>query len=166
MTLTPERRIAIQLAHAQLLAGPLKDEALAIAAYEQILETDGAHTEALEALAQLKESSGDADAALSAIEALAKQTLDPKERAQLYLKAAKLLEDRSDHPQALEHYRYAIEADPSNIETSRRLRDAYLACGDIASAVELYRSEAERAAPWRTTSKSPWTAREVGAPRS
>jgi tetratricopeptide (TPR) repeat protein len=65
------RKIELLLGKARTLADQVGSPERATKAYEQILVAQPSHAGALEALAHLRELSGDAHAALSAIEALA-----------------------------------------------------------------------------------------------
>ena len=70
------------------------------------------HSGALEALARLREQSGDANAALSAIEALAANAQNPEQKAEHWLAAHSVDSLRLDLVRALEslppHYREII----------------------------------------------------------
>jgi tetratricopeptide (TPR) repeat protein len=106
-------------------------------AYESALAIDPEHPGALEALAQMRESAGDADAALSAIEALAEKATSKEAKAEQYTRAAKLLESRGDRDGAIERYKLALDANPSDTGVASALRDAYLARGDVNAAIQL-----------------------------
>ena len=85
----------------------------AMRAYEQVLEMSPDHAGALEALARLREISGDAHAAIVAIEALAAKAQTPEAKAEQWLRAARLLEGRGDRDGAIERYKLALEANPA-----------------------------------------------------
>jgi tetratricopeptide (TPR) repeat protein/tRNA A-37 threonylcarbamoyl transferase component Bud32 len=65
------RRVELTMQRARVLAENIGSPERATRVYEQVLELQPGHAGALEALARLRELSGDAHAALSAIEALA-----------------------------------------------------------------------------------------------
>lgn len=109
----------------------------AMKAYERALAIDPEHPGALEALAQMRESAGDADAALSAIEALAEKASTKEAKAEQYLRAAKILESRGDRDGAIERYKLALDANPSDAGTAQSLREAYLTRGDVNAAIQL-----------------------------
>ncbi len=73
----PARKVQLLLEQAKVLAEQIGAPQRAIAAYDAVVRLDPEHGVALEALARLRESAGDADAALSAIEALAVQAATP-----------------------------------------------------------------------------------------
>src|SRR5690606_37843040 len=108
---------------------------------------------ALDALAGLRERPGDADAALAAIVALADQSASPEARAEQFVRAAKLLEDRGDRDGAIEHYKQALDANPKDKGASAALRAAYVARGDVGAAVALIEREMERAEGERAQAK-------------
>ena len=54
--------------------------------------------------------SGDAHAALSAIEALAMKAVTPEAKAEQWMRAARLLETRGDKDSAIERYKLALDA--------------------------------------------------------
>ncbi|NUP10948.1 MAG: protein kinase [Polyangiaceae bacterium] len=111
--------------------------------YERVLELDPKHTGALESLANVRVATGDADAALSAVEALASKAEKADQKSDLWVRAAKMLEDKGDKDGAIERYKAALDALPSNTAAAHALRQAYLARGDAASAVELITREIE-----------------------
>ncbi|MDW8248277.1 MAG: tetratricopeptide repeat protein [Myxococcales bacterium] len=140
-----QRRIELLLARGRVLADQVGSPERAMAAYEAVLEQQPDHSGALEALARLREKSGDAMAALGAIEALAAKATTPEAKAEQWLRAAKLLEARGDRDGAIERYKAALDADPKNAAATAALRAAYAARGDAASAVELIAREIESA---------------------
>jgi tetratricopeptide (TPR) repeat protein len=106
-----------------------------------VLEAKPDHAGALDALARLKEQTGDAHAALSAIEALAAKAEKPEQKAEQWLRAAKLLEARGDRDGAIERYKLALEANPKDAAAAAALRSAFAARGDVASVVALIEKE-------------------------
>lgn len=149
----PAERVALGMAWGRVLVEQIGSPERAAHAYELVLQVDAEHAGALEALAKLRESSGDADAALEAILALADQATSPHSRAEQYVRAAKLLEDRGDRDGAIDHYRQALDANPSDKGAAMALRAAYVARGDVNSAVELIEREMERTEGERAQAK-------------
>ncbi|HEY3494549.1 MAG TPA: tetratricopeptide repeat protein [Polyangiaceae bacterium] len=131
------RRLAIILQRARLLTEQLSAPDRAIRAYEAALAIEPQHPQALEALARLRESAGDADAALAAIDTLAAKATTPAARAEQLLRAAKLLEGRGDRDGAIERYKQALDATPSDLAAAAALREAYVARGDVNAAIQL-----------------------------
>ncbi len=136
-----ERRVELMLQRARTLSEQVGSPERAMRAYEQVVEINPGHGGALEALARLKELSGDAHAALSAIEALAAKAQTPELKAEQWLRAAKLLETRGDRDGAIERYKLALESNPRDASASSSLRAAYAARGDASSVVSLIEQE-------------------------
>lgn len=135
------RKTEILLAKARTLAEQVGSPERATKAYEQILATQPSHAGALEALAQLREMSGDAHAALSAIEALASKAATPEAKAEQWMRAGRLLEARGDKDGAIERYKMALDVNPKDASASAALRKAYAHRGDWLSVVGLVERE-------------------------
>ncbi|WP_437786482.1 protein kinase domain-containing protein [Sorangium sp. So ce1097] len=140
-----KRREEILLAMGRVLLEQIGSPERARKAYERVLAIDPHHAGALESLAHVRAATGDAAAALSAIESLAATAKTAESRADLWIRAAKLLEEKGDRDGAIERYKMALDAQPHNAGASSALRAAYLARGDATSAVELIAREAEAA---------------------
>lgn len=139
----PAERIPVLLQQARVLADQIGSPERALKAYEAALELDPGQGEALEAVAKLREQSGDADAALAAIEALANQATTPEARAEQWVRAAKQLEAHGDRDGAIERYKRALDAHPKDPIATAGLRDAFAARGDVHSAIQLLERELE-----------------------
>jgi tetratricopeptide (TPR) repeat protein len=140
VTETP-RRLALLLQRGKVLADQIGSPERAMQAYEAVLELDPQHAGALEALAHLRESTGDADAALAALETLANKATSPEAKAEQYIRAAKLLEGRGDRDGAIERYKRALDANPKDATSAAALREAYTARGDVNAAIQLIERE-------------------------
>jgi tetratricopeptide (TPR) repeat protein len=145
LTSDAPRRVELSMQRARVLAENIGSPERATRVYEQVLELQPGHAGALEALAHLRELTGDAHAALSAIEALAAKGATPEARAEQWIRAARLLESRGDRDGAIERYKLAIEANPKDTAASVALRQAYAARGEAASVVALVERELEHA---------------------
>ena len=132
-----KRRVELLLAMGRVLIDQIGSPERASHAYEKVLEIDPNHGGALEALAHVRAASGDALAALAAVESLAEKATNPETKADRWLQAAKILEERGDRDGAIERYKKALDAQPANVVATTALRSAYLARGDAESAVEL-----------------------------
>jgi tetratricopeptide (TPR) repeat protein len=137
------RRLAVLLQLGKTLTEHLAAPDRASRAYEAALEIDSQHPQALEAVARLRESAGDAGAALSAIDALAAKATTPEAKAEQHVRAAKLLESRGDRDAAIERYKRALDANPKDHMAAAALRDGYVARGDVNSAVQVLERELE-----------------------
>ena len=135
----------LYLAVGRLLVDQIGSPERARKAYEKVLEIDPNHGGALESLAHVRAATGDAMAALSAIESLAMKAATPEGKAELWLRAARMLEEKGDRDGAIERYKKALDAQPKNLAAGTSLRAAYLARGDATSAVELITREIESA---------------------
>ncbi len=135
------RRLALLLQRARLLADQIGSPERAMESYEAVLEIDPHHPGALEALARLREAAGDADAALSALDALANRAPTAEAKAEHYIRAAKVLEARGDRDGAIERYKRAFDANPKDSTSAVALREAYTASGDLSAAVHILEQE-------------------------
>jgi tetratricopeptide (TPR) repeat protein len=140
---TPEQKITLGLQLGRVLADQLMAPERAMSAFEDVLLQDAQHAEALERLARLRESTGDADAAITAIDALAEKAATPEAKAEQYLRGARLLQSRGDHDMAIERYKQALDANPRHSTAAIALREAYLARGDAFAAAQLVDQEIE-----------------------
>jgi tetratricopeptide (TPR) repeat protein/tRNA A-37 threonylcarbamoyl transferase component Bud32 len=141
VTADEARRVELTMQRARVLAENIGSPERATRVYEQVLEMHPGHAGALEALARLRELSGDSHAALSAIEALAGKGTTPEARAEQWTRAARLLDGRGDRDGAIERYKLAIEANPKDASAAAALRQAYASRGDSASVVAIIEKE-------------------------
>ncbi|EYF07988.1 tetratricopeptide repeat protein [Chondromyces apiculatus] len=132
-----KRREEILLASGRVLLEQIGSPERARKAYEKVLELNPNHAGALESLAHVRAATGDAVAALSAVESLAEKAQAPDAKAEQWIRAAKMLEEKGDRDGAIERYKKALDAQPQNAVAQTSLRAAYLARGDATSAVEL-----------------------------
>jgi len=141
--ITPDttRKIELMTQRARVLADHIGSPDRTIEVYEEVLELQPGYAPALEALARLREQEGDARAALRAIEELATNAASGKARAELWVRAARLLESRGDRDAAIDRYKLAIEEDPGEASTQTALRQAYAARGDAAGVVKILERE-------------------------
>lgn len=136
-----QRKKSLLLQQAQLLQRELGDVPRAIEAYEQALALAPADAEILSVLAQLRESTGDARAALQAVLAMAEDSSDPKQKLGHLLRAAELCGTAGDLDAAVEHYRRCLDLDPHSTLALRGLRSVQLQRGDAAAALTLLERE-------------------------
>ena len=135
------RKVELLAARAKVLADQIGSPERAMRAYEQVLELSPDHAGALEALARLREVTGDAHAAIAAIEALAAKATTPEAKAEQWLRAARLLEARGDKDGAIERYQAALDANPRDGAAALALRQAWTVRGDTTSVVGLIEKE-------------------------
>ncbi len=139
----PKRKGQLLFQRAKLLADQLGAPHQALVAFEAVLEVDSEHADALAALAELKQQSGDADEALRALDTLAESASTPAARADNYVRAARLLEKRKDWAGAADRYKLALDAIPHHGDASTGLRKTYLQLGDPHAAAELLHQQVE-----------------------
>jgi tetratricopeptide (TPR) repeat protein len=132
-----KRRVELHMAMGRVLVDQIGSPERARKAYEKVLEIDPDNGAALESLAHVRAATGDAMAALSAVESLAERASTPEQRADLWIRAAKMLEEKGDRDGAIERYKKALDAHAKNPVAWMALRTAYMARGDATSAVEL-----------------------------
>jgi tetratricopeptide (TPR) repeat protein len=135
------KRIELLLAQGRTLLEELGAPERASRVYERILTIDEAHAGALEALARIREMTGDAQAALKAIEALARKADTPEAKAEHWGRAARLLEERSDIDAAIERYKLALESKPRDSALTSALRRLYAARSDWRGTADLVERE-------------------------
>jgi tetratricopeptide (TPR) repeat protein len=140
-TADPNKKIEILLQRARVLAEQIGSPDRATKTYEQILVLQPQHAGALEALALLRESSGDAHAALSAIEQLAAKAQTPEARAEQWMRAGRLLEQKGDRDSAIQRYKLALDANPRDVNAAAALRKAFATRGDWLGVVGLVERE-------------------------
>lgn len=140
----PTRKVALALQLGRVLAEQIHAADRAKAAFEQVLSFEPQHPEALEMVARLHTSLGDADAALAAIDVLAAKATSPQGKAEHLWRAARLLEERGDLDLAISYYKQVLDAVPDHPATTLALREAYLKRGDSHAAVQLLDQEISR----------------------
>ena len=108
---------------------------------ERVLALAPEDATALDHMARLKAQTGDAAAAIQATERLADNERDPAKKADLWLRAGRLLEDKGDKDGAIERYKRALDADAKNVDAASALRVIYAGRGDAHGAAELLQRE-------------------------
>ena len=140
----PPQRVELLLAQGQVLLDQIGSPERARLAYEHVLQINPEHAGALESLAHVRAATGDAMAALTAVEALAEKAETPEAQAEQWIRAATILEEHGDRDGAIIRYKRALDAQPENVTATDALRKAYLARGDVGGAVNLIAREIER----------------------
>jgi tetratricopeptide (TPR) repeat protein len=135
------RRVEILLSRGRVLSEQIGSPERAMQSFEKVLEINSEHAGALESLAHLRETAGDANSAVAAVEALAAKASTPEAKAEQYVRAARLLEGRGDKDGAIERYKLALDANPADKGASAALRAAYAARGDVGAAIAMIEKE-------------------------
>ncbi|MFT5353714.1 MAG: tetratricopeptide (TPR) repeat protein [Polyangiales bacterium] len=138
------RKIDLMLRAARAFMTDLGAPERAIELCDGVLALDPKNVEALGLGARLKAESGDATAAVAAVDQLAENASDSATRAGHYVEAGKLLEEAGDKDRAIERFKRALEADPGNAPATSALRRLYESRGDDRGAAELLQRELER----------------------
>ncbi|HMI91952.1 MAG TPA: protein kinase, partial [Polyangiales bacterium] len=133
----PSRKIELMLQAARVFSVDIGSPERAIDLYEDVLHIDEQQNEALTEVARLKSTAGDVGAAVTAVERLADQEYDPQKRAQLFVRAGKLLADSGNRDGAIERYKKALDLDPHLVEAIEALRDIYKQRGDARGAADM-----------------------------
>jgi tetratricopeptide (TPR) repeat protein len=137
VTTDEKRRVELLLAQGRVLLEQIGSPERARLAYENVLYIEPGNAQALQTLTQLRAATGDAMAALKAVESLAEKTDDGEQRAELWIRAAKILEEHGDRDGAIARYKLALDAQATSSAATTGLRAAYLARGDAQSAADL-----------------------------
>ncbi len=138
-----EPRVALLFSLAELYRDDLQypEAALEVAAAIAKLVPD--HAQTLNFIAELTQATGDAEAALDAIDKLAVQADDPQTAASHHLRAAALLEEQGNWGQAVKRYKLALEKRPGEVSTLEAFAAAERASGEPAAAVRIYEQALE-----------------------
>ncbi|MCA9580855.1 MAG: enoyl-[acyl-carrier-protein] reductase, partial [Myxococcales bacterium] len=141
----PGQKSDLLLRLAETLAVEMGKPRDAIAVCERVLALDGGNSAALELMARLQTSSGDANAAVDVIDRLAEAEKDPNKRAEQFVRAGRLFEERKDHEGAITRFKRALDAVPNHRAASAALRELYSKLGDPRGAADLLIREIEAA---------------------
>lgn len=133
----PARKVEILMQLGRVLAQDIGAPERALRVYDRVLAVDPSHGAALEAVAAARAHSGDAVAALSALEKLIAASKDPESKADLLLRAGKVLEEQGDRDGAIERFKAALDANPRHTAAASALREVYAARGDAHGAAEM-----------------------------
>lgn len=132
-----KRKIGLLLQAAKVLMVDVGAPERAIAVCERVLAIDPKHGEALDFVARLQAQTGDAKAALEAVDRMAEVERDAAKKAELLVRAGRILEDSGDKDGAIERYKAALDADKDNAAAASALRAIYAGRGDAHGAAEL-----------------------------
>lgn len=139
----PKRKVDLLLTAVRTLMVDVGAPERAMQFCERVLAVDPMHSETLELVARLKASTGDAVAAVEAMDRLAENEKDPQKKADLWVKAGKMLETSGDKDRAIDRYKLALDARPNDPAATQALRAVYASRGDAHGAAELLQREIE-----------------------
>lgn len=140
-TASDTRRIELLLASAKVHVSDVQSPERALELVGKALEIDAKNVEALELSARLKSQLGDATAALSDVEKLVATESAPEKKAELLVRAGKILEERGDADRAIDQYKLALDTDPKSTQASQALRSIFASRGDARGAASLIERE-------------------------
>ncbi|MDQ3033034.1 MAG: protein kinase [Myxococcota bacterium] len=132
-----KRKIGLLLSAAKVLMVDVGAPERAIAVCERVLAIDPKHGEALEFLSRLQAQTGDAKAALDSVDRMADAEREPGKKAELLVRAGRILEDSGDKDGAIARYKSALDTDKDNAAAASALRAIYAGRGDAHGAAEL-----------------------------
>ncbi len=139
------RKADLHAQRGRVLLDPIGSIDRAGEAFEKALEADGTNSAALEGAAKLRALKGDVKAAAEALDQLAAQAKTPQEKAEAFVRAGKILEEKHDLDGAIERYKRALDAVDDYGPATARLRDLYASRGDAQGAIEILQREIEAA---------------------
>lgn len=131
------RKVDLLLQAGRVLTVEVGSPERAIEMYERVLAVDPEHNAALDEVARLRSTAGDLSAALEAVERLAQKEQDPKKRADLWVRAGRILQDGGDRDGAIERYKRALDIDKEAGDAAEALRGIYSQRGDDHGAAEM-----------------------------
>ncbi len=138
-----DRKVELLLKGARVLAEDVGAPERAVDLVKRALAASPKDPEALELLAQYEARAGDAKAAVEATVRLAEGEVDRKRRAELWVQAARMLEESGDRDGAIVKYKEALDADPAHKDAASALRRLFAERGDVQGAIELLEREIE-----------------------
>ncbi|HEY6876849.1 MAG TPA: tetratricopeptide repeat protein [Polyangiales bacterium] len=139
------RKVELLMHAARVLMADLGSPDRAAFMCERILAVEPAHPEALALTARIRAHAGDNVAALDAIELLADSEQDGTRKADLWTRAALLLESNEDLDGAIERYKLALDVQPEHAGAIAALGRLYDRRGDLRGQADLLRRQAELA---------------------
>jgi len=129
--------ILVELAH--LAAERIDAPGEAIDLWKQVLDEDGAHAEALDALEKLSERERRWDVAVDVLERRLAATSSEEDRVAVLQKLGAVFAEKLQDPaRAAETWRRVLELRPGHAKAMRVLRESYLAGGRFEEVEKLY----------------------------
>jgi tetratricopeptide (TPR) repeat protein len=136
-TANEDRKIDLYLRAAETWASNAGAPARALATVERALNVRPADGAALEFFARLQTQAGDSGAALAVLDRLADGESNPARKAELWVRAGRLHEEKGDRGAATERYKKALDLDRSHAGARSALRQLYVSSGDAKGAIAL-----------------------------
>lgn len=135
---TPDDQAELYAQAARVAQEQLADRGQAIKLYREVLDRKPLHAKALQRIGPLLVEAEDWNGALDAFHKLVSVTADAGVRAQGFRALGTLYEERKDDlVKAVQSYQHAVQADPSDAESLRRLARVYKTAEDWSSSVNV-----------------------------
>lgn len=138
-----ERKVSLLLQAVRTLTVDVGAPERAMSFCERVLAIDPEHNDALDQMSRLQAQTGDANAAVASVERLAEGEKDAEKKAELLVRAGRMLEDAGDKDRAIERFKSALDANANNVAAAGALRAIYKDRGDAHGAAELLAREVE-----------------------
>ncbi len=140
-----ERKVELLMEAARVLMADLGSPERAAFVCERVLAVAPDQPDALALTARIRALSGDTVAALDALELLADTEQDPQRKADLWVRAGRMLEANDDLDNAIERYRLSLDAVPDYAPAFEALARIYSRRGDARGEAELLQRQIELA---------------------
>ncbi len=135
---SPDEQAELYAQAARVAQEQVGDRALAIKLYREVLDRKPLHPKALQRVGPLLVEAEDWTGALDAFHKLVSVSADPAVRAQGFRALGILYEERKDDlVKAVQSYQHAVQADPGDAESLRRLSRVYKGAEDWSSSVNV-----------------------------
>ena len=139
-----ESELALQVRLGEVFETRLKDVSRALETYEAVLARDGAHRQALDAIARLSEGRAQWERAAQALDKLLEQTTEPSEGIALALRLAQARDALKDEAGVEAALRSALRFDQWKEEVRARLRSLLEKASKWTELAELLAEDAVR----------------------
>jgi tetratricopeptide (TPR) repeat protein len=131
------RKVELLMQAARVLMADLGSPDRALFMCERVLAVSPEHPEALSLTSRMRALAGDTASAIDALELLADGETNTEKRADLWVRAGELLEQREDLDGAIDRYRLALDAVSSHETALASLSRLYERRGDLRGRAEL-----------------------------
>lgn len=140
-----DRKVELLMQAARVLMADVGSPDRAAFVLDRVLGLVPEHAEALELSARLKTLAGDKVAAVDTLELLADTEQDPSKKAELWVRAGKMLEEQNDLDGALDRYRMSLDSIADYAPATDAMRSVYERRSDAQGLSELLLREVEQA---------------------
>jgi tetratricopeptide (TPR) repeat protein len=131
------RKVELLMQAARVLMADLGSPDRALFMCERILAVSPEHPEALSLTSRMRALAGDTASAIDALELLADGEQSNEKRADLWVRAGELLEQREDQDGAIDHYKLALDSVGNHPTAFAALTRLYDRRGDLRGRADL-----------------------------